>query len=504
MPTLPYPNAADVKVFSNEYINVNTMNRALLRLFYNDDYLANLSSLDPVDSPTVSNMLLVATGPGTYTWKTDTEVKSLLNITDSIFGLSDIDDNAANMLDGYGLFWDATKDAFVGQKGATSLDDLDDVTINTPVNLHTLFYSAEYGAFINGFPSDFTIGYVQHVTMEADGKVILPEIDTVGRQIVITKIGTGTTLYVVPDSANTIDGQSSKALKSDNATEAAATIHLRSIQKLDNTIEWITISGDGTFEFIDSGLVPGSSIQIRTLTDDDLMLAPYSITYSGVPDATETTKGIVRLATEAEAQVGTATDIAVTPWGVKYWFDNFAIPFATDGEFTTGTATDKVASVKQIADRNQEIIDTYGPAYYQVTVCSEHNFTLPSDFDTGTYVTDFEEYSRGSIRTGSNNLTYPSVNSILYSMNIEVLADATTLQFHIHGLDDALYIYIDGVLQSSSTNYNNSNTPNDISFDLDTGTYLLQIVKNDSGGGSNHLDMSAKVIQENVRFVNPY
>lgn len=376
--TLPYSNSADVKVFANEYININTLNRALLRLFYNDSYLASLSSLDPVDLPTVANMLLVATGPGTYTWKTDTQVKSLLNITDSIFGLSDVDENDANMLDGYGLFWDATKDAFVGKKGATVLDDLDDVIISSPVNLHTIFYSSEYGAFINGFPDDFTIGYIKHVTVEEDTKVILPAVTTVGQQIVITKIGTATDLYVVPDTSNKINGQASKALRSNNSSEEVATIHIRSVQKTDDSIEWITITGDGTFSFYDSGLVPGSSIQIRTITDDDLMLAPYDLTVSGVPDATESIKGIVRLATEAEAMAGTATTIAVTPWGVKYWFDNFAIPYATDGEFTTGTATDKVVTPAQIHMMDTEYVaftghDTNDLTYSDLTDSWEYN-----------------------------------------------------------------------------------------------------------------------------------
>lgn len=504
MPTLPYSNLADVKVFSNEYINVNTMNRALLRLFYNDEYLSNLSSLDAVDGPTVSNMLLVSTGPNAYTWKNSSDAKTLLNISDTILGLSDVDSDASTMFENYCLFWDSSKSAFVGKTGVSSLNDLSDVTVASPSDLHTLFYSAEYGSFINGFPADFTIGYIQHITLEDDTKVLLPEVSSVGKQIVITRISTDVSVYVVPNSNNTINGQSATSLKISNSDEYVASVHLRSVLKADESIEWITISGDGTCEFIDTVNVPATSIDIREITDDDLMLAPYDITVTDVPDASTTISGIVRLSTSAEAIAGTATDIAVTPWGVKYWFDNFSIPYATDVEFDTGTATDKIASVKQIADRNTEIINTYSPAYYQVTVASENNLTTPTEVNAGTYVTDYEIYSRGSIFTGSNNLTHAAGNTLMFEMNIEVLEDSTTLQFHVSGLDDAVYIYIDGVLTSSSTGYTNANTPNDLSFDLDTGTYLLQIVKNDSGGGSNNFDMSAKVIQENVRFVNPY
>lgn len=340
MPTLPYANKEDVKVFGNEYINVNTINRALLRLYYNDSYLAGLSSLNAVDSPTVANMLLVSTGPAAYTWKTTAQAKTLLNITDSVFGLSDVDEVASNMLQGYTLSWDATKKAFVGAAAATELDDLDDVTITTPANLHSLLYSSEYGKFINGYLSDFAVGYVTHVTLEDDGKVILPEVTTIGQQIVITKIGIGTSVYIIPDSTNKINGQTNKVLKTYNTGEIVSTIHLRSVIRDDASIEWVIISSEGTFTYIDSSLVPGSSILIRTITNNDLMLAPYSVTLTDVPDASSTTKGIVRLATEVEAQAGTLTTVAVTPYGVKYWFDNYAVPFATNEEAKAGVLDD--------------------------------------------------------------------------------------------------------------------------------------------------------------------
>jgi hypothetical protein len=347
MPTLPYPSQEDVKVFSNEYINVNTMNRALLRLFYNDNYLSSLSSLDPVDLPIVSNMLLVSTGPGTYTWKTDTEAKSLLNITDSLFGLVDVDDNASNMLDGYGVFWDSTKDAFVGKKGATALNDLDDVIVTSPVNLQSIVYSSEYGSFINGFPSDFTVGYVTNVTFDIDGKAVLPEVTAVGQQIVVTKLGTTTDVYVVPNAANKINGQSGVSLKSSNTSEYSSSISLRSVALSDESIEWVTISGDGSFEYISSGLVPGSSISTRTITNDDLMLQPYSLTISGVPDASESTKGIIQIATDVEAIAGTEALKCVNTTQMKYFFDNYVINYASNADFKTGSDNTKVVNVEQ-------------------------------------------------------------------------------------------------------------------------------------------------------------
>lgn len=406
MPTLPYANKEDVKVFGNEYINVNTINRALLRLYYNDSYLAGLSSLNAVDSPTVANMLLVSTGPAAYTWKTTAQAKTLLNITDSVFGLSDVDEVASNMLQGYTLSWDATKKAFVGAAAATELDDLDDVTITTPANLHSLLYSSEYGKFINGYLSDFTVGYVTHVTLEDDGKVILPEVTTIGQQIVITKIGIGTSVYIIPDSTNKINGQTNKVLKTYNTGEIVSTIHLRSVIRDDASIEWVIISSEGTFTYIDSSLVPGSSILIRTITNNDLMLAPYSVTLTDVPDASSITKGIVRLATEVEAQAGTLTTVAVTPYGVKYWFDNYAVPFATDLQFSAGSSTDTVVTPAQIHKMDTEYIALTSHDTYDLTYSNE----TTTDY-TWTYAID--EFNGTGLNTSEIRMIY--IESQVYS-----------------------------------------------------------------------------------------
>jgi len=347
MPTLPYPNIEDVKVFANEYINVNTMNRALLRLYYNDNYLSSLSGLDPVDTPTVSNQLLVSTGLGVYTWKTDAEVKTLLNITDSIFGLSDVDENAVNMLDGYGLKWDASKDAFVGGKSVAALNDLSDVIVTDPTNLHQLIYSIEYGAFINALPSEFSVGYVTNVVFESDGKVILPAITNPGQQVIITKIGASNTTYVVPDATNLLNGQADKSIKSNNTLEYNSSLHIRSILRDDESIEWVTVGGEGTFEFIDTSSVPGSSIQSRIITTDELMLQPFDISYDNVPDATQGIKGIIQIASDVEAAAGIDELKCINSKQVNDILGAYATPFASDPEFKTGTATDKVVSPAQ-------------------------------------------------------------------------------------------------------------------------------------------------------------
>ena len=141
-------------------------------------------------------------------------------------------------------------------------------------------------------------------------------------QINVTKIGTDTAAYFVPDSNNKINGEANVSLRSANTAETNASIQLRSYVKSDLSIEWVTMGGDGTWELIATATVPGSSIINRLVTEDELMLQPYNITYDNVPDATEGVKGIIQIASYAEGLAGTNITKAITPQQLKYYFDN--------------------------------------------------------------------------------------------------------------------------------------------------------------------------------------
>lgn len=359
---LPYSSPNDVKLFANEYVNSNTINRALLRLFYNDTYMANLSSLSPVDTPLVANSLLVSIGDGEYTWMNGAEVKTALGITDALLGLSDVSASELTIENNQGLVWNAATADFISKDFVSALNDLSDVTVSSPTNLQSLVYSDEYGKWINSYPSDFAVGYIASIMLETDGKVILPAVTQPGQQVQIVKYGTTTDAYVVPDTTNPINGQV-KALVSNNSDEETSSIHIRSILMEDESIEWVMISGDGTWDFIDSGTVPGSGIEIRNVSGDDLMLAPYDVTIENVPDATEITKGIIRIATYAEGIAGVLNDVCVTPYQLKYYMDNYIIPFANDTEFKTGTDDTKAATIVQIHSMDD--------AFFELTTGSE-------------------------------------------------------------------------------------------------------------------------------------
>jgi len=498
---LPYKIPTDVKVFPNEYINANTMNRALLRLYYNDLYLSNLASLDPVDTPTVANSLLVSISSSEYTWMTADQVKTTLAITDSLLGLSDVDIDEIAIEHNQGISWDATKSAFVAKAVVDTLVELSDTIISSPTDNEVLLYSAAYGKFINGNPGNYSVGYITNIIFEEDGKALVDEITNIaGQQVSITKIGTATEAYFVPHVNNKINGETGKALKSSTVTEENASIHLRSVARDNGDIEWVTISGDGTWDLISASAVPGTSIINRLVTETELMLQPYTITYDNVPDATEAVKGIIQIASDAEATAGTDIGKAITPQQLKFYFDNYATVFASNAEYLIGTSETKSATVKQIRDESREIIATYSPAFYQLDISPTHNYILPSDFVDIQSTTDL--YSRGMIETGVNNIWAYSVNSMLYSMNIKVTANAT-IDFKLYEVDDDMYIYIDGSLVDSNLGCG-AQIPVDMPVVLIPGEYLLQIVKNDSGGGTNRFTLHGNVIQPDIEFVYPY
>jgi len=140
-------------------------------------------------------------------------------------------------------------------------------------------------------------------------------------------------------------------------------------------------------------------------------------------------------------------------------------------------------------------------AFYTLEVAGANNYTTPSQF-TGNIISKSSEYSKGTISTGTNNKTYTSNNSLLYTMSVKVLAN-TTVTLYNYVNDDAFYVYVDGTLEyTGNTNYNSANSPRVVTFNLTTGNRKVQIVKNDSGGGSNSFDLLGDIIGTNVLFLS--
>lgn len=175
------------------------------------------------------------------------------------------------------------------------------------------------------------------------------------------------------------------------------------------------------------------------------------------PQATTSAKGVAELATQSEVDARTDTQRIVTPAALR------SAPF------------------------------------YTVQVNNTHSLTIPSQF-VGN-IAEFEMLSRGSICTGTNSLTWPSVNSFLCSMTVDVSVN-TLITFKLFAVDDSVYIYEDGVLKASRVGAGSwRDAPLTLSFTLSAGTRLVQIVKNDSGSGSNSCDLMGNIIGPNVHFV---
>ncbi|QBX32840.1 short tail fiber protein [Aeromonas phage Asfd_1] len=92
---------------------------------------------------------------------------------------------------------------------------------------------------------------------------------------------------------------------------------------MDNNIKYhISDSADSVF-FVGSGW-PTS---VKTVADALNAIGPWALTANGLPNASETTPGIIRIATQAEMVAGTSTKTAITPALLKL---AMATPQATD------------------------------------------------------------------------------------------------------------------------------------------------------------------------------
>lgn len=139
-------------------------------------------------------------------------------------------------------------------------------------------------------------------------------------------------------------------------------------------------------------------------------------------------------------------------------------------------------------------------AFYTVEVAAANNYTDPSQF-VGNVISTHDQYSKGFISTGTNNKFYTAYNSMLYTMNVKVLTD-TTVTLYNYVNDDYFYIYVDGTLEYTGSNYDNTNSPRVVEFALTTGNRKVEIVKNDSGSGSNSFDLLGNIISSNVLFLS--
>lgn len=192
----------------------------------------------------------------------------------------------------------------------------------------------------------------------------------------------------------------------------------------------------------------------------------------------------------------TATlELSSTEIGVK--IDNNTLRF--DG--SNSIELNPALSASSIKFNDGTIQTTYEKTpFYTVEVGDKKDLSTPSEFTSDQVLSIHDEFSKGSIMTGGNNRRHAAFNSLLYTMNVNVLSD-TTITMKLYRLDDHLYVYVDGVLQTSETNYSKQ-VPIDVSFNLTAGNRKIEIVKNDAGLGDNGIDLVGNIISSNVLFLS--
>ena len=134
--------------------------------------------------------------------------------------------------------------------------------------------------------------------------------------VVIKNIGSGT-ITVDADGSELIDG----------ATTATITAGVARQYWSDGTQWYAAATVTGT-DFTDTNLIAGTNITFDS---------SGGVTTVNVPDASNTTKGAIEIATDAEATTGTAESLAVNPKQLKAATD--AIPLATVYSSTGQTIT---------------------------------------------------------------------------------------------------------------------------------------------------------------------
>ena len=201
-------------------------------------------------------------------------------------------------------------------------------------------------------------------------------------------------------------------------------------------------------------------------------------------------------AKDVNSQTSTMT-LTSTEIGVR--IDNDTLKFDSSNNITLNP----VLTATSVQFDDGTIQATYErPAFYTIDVSDTHNFTLPTEFTASTIQSTHDHYSRGSIRHGHNDSFVWSVNSVLYTMTVKALTD-TTITFYNYNNDDKFYIYVDGTLAYTGSNFQaGTYTPRVVTFDLTAGNRKIEIVKNDSGGGSNGFTIFGNIISSDVLFLS--
>ena len=156
------------------------------------------------------------------------------------------------------------------------------------------------------------------------------------------------------------------------------------------------------------------------------------------------------------------------------------------------------AATKVYVDNAQEYL-TKIPRW-RVKSDNSNGLTQPSQFDGD--IATFDIISLGSILGFNNSYAYCPSGSNLFEMKVNCVT-ATNLTLKLFYVDDAVYVYVDNVLQSSrASGYDGRTTPLSLSISVPQGESTIQIVQNNSGGGGGALCFGCNIIDfDNITYI---
>ena len=187
------------------------------------------------------------------------------------------------------------------------------------------------------------------------------------------------------------------------------------------------------------------------------------------------------------------------------------IPVDSSGSFQWRYygSNSKLESIRVVGYISGSPLSNASYPYWNVTVDQRGNLTTVEEFTNSEQDTlaTFREPSYGSVVNPQNATSAPSVNSLLYSMQVNVLED-TVINMSLFNVDDEVYIIAPDNVGSdevkfsrTSSIYDDPSNPLAVSFTLYSGLQTIYIVKNDALAGTNKIDLRGDIIGDKVLFV---
>jgi hypothetical protein len=228
--------------------------------------------------------------------------------------------------------------------GASSVGGSNDVALNNPANTEVLSYNSASSKWVNAptiTQAALDAKQAASAKGQANGYASLDATTLVPRE----QLGTGT-----PDGTKVLLGNGTWATQATAPVQSVAgktgTVTLVkadvSLGNVDNTTDL-----NKPISTLTQTALNGKAATVHTHATTDITSGVFST--ARLPAATDTTVGVVELATNAEVVTGTDTNLAVTPAGVKAAVTASLHPVVfidTLGDLPAGTPVDTLVVVR--------------------------------------------------------------------------------------------------------------------------------------------------------------